>query len=220
MDKNKIKATIWGLLLTGIYVLLFFLCITTVDKIIKQRENSLISGIYPDLIESSNTFKTGFNNDFANAKVVVAGSYLERVTSFELEDQDLRDRIDAFMARFKVGTLLNRAGIKKLRGVSPLLVLRIIFELAFVGRNIFTGIHKNFTAPVGKDAVYRFISAPRHNWRRLIGFLSQVVIKVFLEPLTKRGKEKVLILDTTIYDRSRSSKVELLSKVYDHCAKI
>jgi hypothetical protein len=25
--------------------------------------------------------------------------------------------------------------------------------------------------------------------------------------------------DTTIYDRSRSSKVELLSKVYDHCAK-
>ncbi len=84
MDKNKIKATIWGLLLTGIYVLLFFLCITTVDKIIKQRENSLISGIYPDLIESSNTFKTGFNNDFANAKVVVAGSYLERVTSFEL----------------------------------------------------------------------------------------------------------------------------------------
>jgi hypothetical protein len=143
-----------------------------------------------------------------------------RVNSFELEDQDLRDRIDAFMARFKVGTLLNRAGIKKLRGVSPLLVLRIIFELAFVGRNIFTGIHKNFTAPVGKDAVYRFISAPRHNWRRLIGFLSQVVIKVFLEPLTKRGKEKVLILDTTIYDRSRSSKVELLSKVYDHCAKI
>ena len=35
-----------------------------------------------------------------------------RVNSFELEDQDLRDRIDAFMARFKVGTLLNRAGIE------------------------------------------------------------------------------------------------------------
>ncbi len=34
-----------------------------------------------------------------------------RVTSFELEDQDLRDRIDVFMARFKIGTLLNRVGI-------------------------------------------------------------------------------------------------------------
>ena len=134
-----------------------------------------------------------------------------RVTSFELEDQDLRDRIDAFMARFKIGTLLNRAGIRKLRGVSPLLVLRIIFELAFVGRNIFTGIHKNPTAPMGKDAVYRFLSAHRYNWRRLIGFLSQIVIKGFLEPLTDTGREKVLILDTTIYDRSRSCKVELLS---------
>jgi hypothetical protein len=62
---------------------------------------------------------------------------------------------------------------------------------------------------MGKDAVYRFISAPRHNWRRLIGFLSQMVIKGFLEPLTEAGREKVLILDTTIYDRSRSCKVEL-----------
>ncbi len=143
-----------------------------------------------------------------------------RVTSFELEDQDLRYRIDAFMAQFKIGTLLNLAGISKLRGVSPLLVLRAIFELAFVGRNIFTGVHRNSTALMGKDAVYRFLSASRHNWRRLIGFLSQMVIKSFLEPLTAVEREKVLILDTTIYDRSRSSKVELLSKVYDHCAKI
>jgi hypothetical protein len=59
-----------------------------------------------------------------------------RVTSFEIEDQDLRDRIVAFMARFKIGALLNRACIRKLRGVKPLLVLRAIFDLAFMGRNI------------------------------------------------------------------------------------
>jgi hypothetical protein len=142
-----------------------------------------------------------------------------RVTPFEVENQDLRSRIDEFMTRFKIGTLLNRTGIRKLRGVSPLLVLRIIFELAFVDRNIFTGVHKNSTSHMGKDAVYRFLSAQRHNWRRLIGFLSQMVIKGFLEPLTAAVREKVFILDTTIYDRSRSCKVELLSKVYDHCAK-
>ena len=88
-----------------------------------------------------------------------------------------------------------------------------------MGRNIFTGIHRNATAHTGKDAVYRFLSAHRHNWRRLMGFLSQMVIKGFLEPLTETKRDKVLTLDTTIYDRSRSSKVELLSKVYDHCAK-
>ena len=40
-----------------------------------------------------------------------------RVTPFDLEDQDLRDRIDTFMARFKIATLLNQAGIRKLRGI-------------------------------------------------------------------------------------------------------
>ena len=79
-----------------------------------------------------------------------------RVTPFEVEDQDLRGRIDEFMTRFKIGTLLNRAGIRKLRGVSPLLVLRIIFELAFVGRNIFTGVHKNSTVHMGKEALSLF----------------------------------------------------------------
>ncbi len=142
-----------------------------------------------------------------------------RVTSFESEDQDLQNRIDIFMAKFKIGTLLNQAGISKLRSIKPLLVLRAIFELAFVGRNIFTGVHNNSRTRMGKDAVYRFLSGHRHNWRRLIGFLSQMIIRGFLEPLTAIDREKVLILDTTIYDRSRSSKVELLSKVYDHCAK-
>lgn len=142
-----------------------------------------------------------------------------RSTSFEREDQDLGGRIDEFMARFKVGTLLNRAGIRKMRGLSPLLVLRTIFELAFINRNIFTGVHENRESGPGKDIVYRFLSAPRYNWRKLIGLLSQMVIKGFLEPLTDAMREKVLILDTTLYDRSRSRRVELLSRVYDHCSK-
>ena len=108
-----------------------------------------------------------------------------RITPSDVEDQDLRCRIDEFMTRFKMSTLLNLAGMRKLRGVSPLLVLRTIFELAFWGRNIFTGVHKKSTVSMGKDAIYRFLSAHRHNWRRLIGFLSQMVIKGFLEPLTE-----------------------------------
>ena len=42
----------------------------------------------------------------------------------DVADQGLRSRIDEFMTRFKMGTLLNLAGIRKYRGVSPLLVLR------------------------------------------------------------------------------------------------
>lgn len=143
-----------------------------------------------------------------------------RCTSFQIEDQDFVSRIDAFMGRFTIGTLLNRAGIRKVRGISPLLVFRAVFELAFIGRNIYTGIHQGARECLGKDVVYRFLAAPRHNWRRLIGLLSQMVIKGFLEPLTDEMREKVLILDITLYDRSRSRQVELLSRVYDHCSKM
>jgi hypothetical protein len=142
-----------------------------------------------------------------------------RITSFEEADQDLGGRIDEFMARFKIGTLLNRSGIKKVRGLSPVLMLRTIFELAFFGRNIYTGVHNSPTAALGKDAVYRFLSSPRHNWRRLLGFLAGTVIRGFFQPLTDERREGVLILDDTPYDRSRSKKVELLSRVHDHSSR-
>lgn len=140
-------------------------------------------------------------------------------TSFGIEDQELGGRIDEFMARFKIGTLLNRAGIRKVRGLSPLLVLKTIFELAFFGRNVYTGVHNCSTARLGKDAVYRFLSVPRYNWRRLLGFLAQAVIKGFFQPLTDERREGVLILDDTTYDRSRSREVELLARVHDHSSK-
>jgi hypothetical protein len=142
-----------------------------------------------------------------------------RSTGFEDEDQDLGGRIDDFMGRFKIGTLLNRAGIRKMRGLNPLLVLRTIFELAFFGRNIYTGVHNSRSAALGKDAVYRFLSSPRHNWRRLLGFLAGTVIRGFFQPLTDERREEVLILDDTPYDRSRSKEVELLSRVHDHSSK-
>ncbi len=142
-----------------------------------------------------------------------------KTTRLEGDDQYLAGRMDEFMGRFTMGTLLSRAGIRKIRGSSPVLILRSIFELAFVGRNVFTGVHNRPTAPIRKDVVYRFLSVPRHNWRRFLGFLSTAVIRVFFQPLTDEDREDVLILDDTPYDRSRSKKVELLSRVHDHSTK-
>ncbi len=137
-------------------------------------------------------------------------------TISEAADQDLAGRIDEFMSRFKMGTLLNQAGIRKVRGSSLLLILRTIFELAFVGRNVYTAVHNCPTVPMGRDVVYRFLSSPRHNWRRLLGFLATAVTVGFFQPLTDERREDVLILDDTPYDRRRSKEVELLSRVRDH----
>ncbi len=43
------------------------------------------------------------------------------------------------------------------------------------------------------------------------------MINTFFVPLTNEEREKVLVLDITIYNRCRSRSVELLSWVYDHC---
>lgn len=141
---------------------------------------------------------------------------MKAITSLA-EDQGVRTRIEGFLTEFKIGTLLNRAGIRKIRGISPLLALRTVFELAFLGRNIYTGVHLNETASMGKDVLYRFLSCERFNWRRFLGSLAQLVINTFLVPLTGEEREKVLVLDITIYNRCRSRSVELLSRVYDHC---
>lgn len=139
-----------------------------------------------------------------------------RSTSSEVTYQDVEGRIDDFMTRFKMARLLNLSGIRKVRGISPSCVVRTVFQLAFIGRNIYTGVHTSATSLMGKDAVYRLLSSPRSNWRRLLGFLVQMVINTFLRPLTDETREKVLIMDTTLYDRNRSRRVELLSRVHDH----
>ncbi len=105
-------------------------------------------------------------------------------TRFEGDDQDLAGRIDEFMSRFKMGTLLSRAGIRKICGRSPLLILRTIFELALVGRNVYTGVHHCPTTPIRKDVVHPFLSVPRRNRRRFLGLLSAAVIRDFFQPLT------------------------------------
>ncbi len=81
------------------------------------------------------------------------------------------------MAQFRVGTPPNSVGLRKMRGLSPLSVLRTIFESAFFGRNIYTGVNNRPTTEIGKDAVYRIPSFRRHNRRRLVGSLDQAVIK-------------------------------------------
>ncbi|MCX5863447.1 MAG: hypothetical protein NTW27_15205 [Deltaproteobacteria bacterium] len=99
-------------------------------------------------------------------------------TSSEVTYQDVQGRIDQFMTKFKIATLLNLSGIRKVRGNRPACMVRTVFQLAFVGRNIYTGVHTSGTALMGKDAVYRLLSSPRSNWRVLCNFRAQLVREI------------------------------------------
>jgi hypothetical protein len=123
---------------------------------------------------------------------------------------------DNYFSIIKIGGLLNKAGITKTKGASPLELFSIVFKLAFIGKNFFEGVVRNKTVEVGKDAVYDFLNSSTYNWRRFTLLLCSRIY-ILIKNLLDDSSEEVLIIDDSTYDRSRSKKVELLSKVYDHC---
>ena len=131
------------------------------------------------------------------------------------EANRLHDRISSFMSDFNIDTLLNKSGIRKLWGASPLALFTAIFMLPFEGNNFYQGIVKNTGLPFDKDAAYDLLKNPRHNWRKL---MMAVAVKVsnFFYLLTDKEREKVLIFDDSTFSRSRSKAVELLAWIHDH----
>ena len=130
----------------------------------------------------------------------------------------IQDRIDVFFERHNIGTLLNHSGIRKIRGTSPLIITKSIFGLPFYRVNFFRGIVQNTELEFLKDAAYDLLNGSRYNWRKFLLWLSSKVTG-YITTLTGDGREKVLIIDESPYDRSRSKEVELLARVYDYCTK-
>jgi hypothetical protein len=142
--------------------------------------------------------------------------------SIEYEKQQeairLHNKIDTFFDNFTIGTLLNKSGIRKMRGISPVTLLKAIFILPFEGNNFFRGIVSDNRQEFKKDAAYELLKGPRYNWRKLLLFLAVRIVCV-LGLLTDKDRKKVLIIDDSTYDRSHSKFVELLARVYDHSDK-
>jgi hypothetical protein len=139
-------------------------------------------------------------------------------TQYHQEQQEakrLRNRISSFLEDCKVGTLLSGSGIGKLRGAKPLAVFTAIFSLPFTGNNFFRGIVKNPGLGFQKDTAYEFLKNPRYNWRKFLLSLVTVVVR-FMARLTSGQREKILIIDDSTYNRSRSKAVELLAWIHDH----
>lgn len=131
------------------------------------------------------------------------------------EAKRLENRISSFKQNFRIGTLLNNSGIRKLRGVSPLTLFTVIFMLPFEGYDFYRGIVTNPSLDFKKDAAYDFLKNPRHNWRTFLRLLSSAVAR-FFDYLTDEKRVKVLIFDDSTYDRCRSKSVELLAWIRDH----
>jgi len=134
-------------------------------------------------------------------------------------ENGVSDFATKFMKRFYLGRLLFKCNAGKEKGVPVMDIFRYLFCMMFSDRSTYmqmkTGIYEeNFS----KNTIYRFLNNARINWQRFTTLLSASIICSFMKPLTDEKRKDVFIIDDSLFDRSRSKKVELLARVFDHCS--
>ena len=134
-------------------------------------------------------------------------------------ENEILDFVTKFMKDFQIGRLLFQCNAGKLKGIPVIDVFRYLFLLVFSDRSMYmqqkTGV---FDAGFCKNTVYRFLNSTKTNWLRFTTLLSARIVNDFMKPLTSAERKDVFIIDDSLFDRSRSSKTELLAKVFDHCS--
>ena len=138
------------------------------------------------------------------------------VTHHHHSSELLSSKISHFLEEFHVSKILSSCNAYKVRGFSVKTVFQVAFENAFSSKSFFQKEKEAVPSlPFAKDTFYRFMNSCSVNWRKFTLQLGFAVIHK-IAPLTDESRRNVLIIDDSLFSRSRSKKVELLAKVYDH----
>ena len=123
-----------------------------------------------------------------------------------------------FMKRLHLGCLLFKYNAGKEQGVPVTDIFRFLFCMMFSDRSVYMQMKTGtYGESFSKNTIYRFLNIVRTNWQRFATLLSAGIISGFMKPLTEEDRKAVFIIDDSLFDRSRSKKVELLAMVFDHC---
>ena len=132
---------------------------------------------------------------------------------------NVSDFATKFMKRFHIGRLLFKCNAGKEKGIPVMELFRYLFCMMFSDRSIYMQIKTGtFEGAFSKNTIYRFLNDVRINWQRFTMLLSAEIICRFMKPLTDEKRKDVFIVDDSLFDRSRSKKVEMLARVFDHCS--
>lgn len=145
---------------------------------------------------------------------------MEIITQDYQNDKNVSSSIRYFFKKYKVYTALKVSNAYKSKGVPVAVIFQYIFGLIFTNRSMYMNmLIGTYQVGFGKDTVYRFMNSIHTNWIRFTTWISAQIIKESIQNLTDVDRVNVLIVDDSMFDRSSSRKVELLSKVYDHAKK-
>jgi len=122
---------------------------------------------------------------------------------------------DSFLRQFKIGPILRQCGADKERGIAVVEVFRLLVLLVFRHKSL-NMVMADRDEAFSKDTAYRLLNSVRVNWRRFILMLSKRIIEQSIRDLTEEDRVNVLVADSSVYDRNRGRKVELISRVHDH----
>ena len=141
------------------------------------------------------------------------------ITDNSNAEHTITSKIDTFFSIFSISKLMKKSNFCKESGIQCVVVLKEIFGLVFSGKNLFRTLRMNpDDISFKKNTAYRFLNSRSYNWSRLLLLLVTIIIEG-ISRLTSEERVNVLIVDDSLYDRSRSKKVELLSRVFDHTTR-
>ncbi|GFH94611.1 hypothetical protein IMSAGC003_01143 [Lachnospiraceae bacterium] len=139
------------------------------------------------------------------------------ITQDTQNDNQISKTIRRFFVRFHISSALKSANAYKTKGFSVVEVFQYLFLLVFSNRSMYMNLLTGRNTPAfAKDTVYRFMKMVQINWIRFTTILSGRIIREAIVPLDSEDRANVLIIDDSMFERNRSKKVELLTKVYDH----
>lgn len=139
------------------------------------------------------------------------------ITQDSQNDNQISKTIRRFFVRFHISSALKSANAYKTKGFSVVEVFQYLFLLVFSNRSMYMNLLTGRNTPAfAKDTVYRFMKMVQINWIRFTTILSGRIIREAIVPLDSEDRANVLIIDDSMFERNRSKKVELLTKVYDH----
>lgn len=130
------------------------------------------------------------------------------------------DSIKIFFERFNISSILKSSNVRKTKGFAPVRILMYAFSLVFKNKSMYMDLLLGSnSADFAKDTYYRFMKSIHTNWNRFTALLAANIATDVIIPATSDDRVNALIVDDSMFSRTCSKKVELLSKIFDHAKK-
>lgn len=145
---------------------------------------------------------------------------MNTLTEKNRQENNMLKSISVFCKEYTVSKFLKKSNAYKNRGIPVIQVFTYLLQLVYTKKsmymNILNGSHE---ANFAKDVVYRLLNSSFINWSTFLLSLATALITENISLLTSEKRMNAIVVDDTLYSRSRSKHVELMAKVHDHSGK-